>query len=199
MKFQYDRKTYSIGFEKSGYFSYDYIYITSGPYLSYEIDYGCSKSTHCPAAYAQKRIDEMVARNYDASRVYGELAPLIENPSRNDSIQCYDLQNNVITCSPSQICSLEFDTRKKKMKSRGCKEDIGARVFLFDGELSPSIHVECHRNLCNADTTLAQIKTILAQNGLTDADGRCIAAGTKEMASSLSVILAFIFALIIYF
>lgn len=199
MGFQYDRNTYSVSLDKSGYFSYDYIYISSGPYLSYEINYGCSQSTDCAAVYAQKRIDEMVARNYDASRVYGELAPLIENPSRNDSIQCYDLQNNVITCSPSQICSLEFDTRKKKMKSRGCKEDIGARVFLFDGELSPSIHVECHRNLCNADTTLAQIKTILAQNGLTDADGRCIAAGTKEMASSLSVILAFIFALIIYF
>jgi len=200
MGIQYDRNTYSVSLDKSGYFSYDYIYITSGPYLSYEINYGCSQSTDCAAVYAQKRIDEMVARRYDAGRIYEELAQVIDNPSRNGSIQCYDLKNNVVTCSPRQICSLEFNTKTKKMKSRDCKDETdGAKVFLFDGEVGPSINIECNRNLCNTDATITQIKNILAENGLTDADGRRIAAGTKEMASSLSVALAFIFALVYYF
>jgi hypothetical protein len=200
MGLQYDRNTYSVVLDKSGYFSYDYVYITSGPYFSYEINYGCSQSTDCAAVYSQKRIDEMVARRYDAGRVYEELAPFINNPLWNGSIQCYDLNNNVITCSPRQVCSLEFNTKTKKTKSRGCTDEAdGAIVWLFDGEVGPSINLECNRNLCNTDATLTQIKNILAENGLTDADGRRIAAGTKEMASSLSVALASIFALVYYF
>jgi hypothetical protein len=199
LKFQYDTRTYSVIFDKLS-LSYDYIYITSGPYLSYSIDYVCSKNTDCPANYAENRIDEMVAREYDARRIYGQLAPLIGSPSQNGSIQCYDMSNRAVICSPGQHCTLNLDTKKKKMKSRGCtSEDGGARVYLFDGDLSPSLHVECTLNLCNGDATLDQIKSILAENGLTDANGRRIAAGTKEMASFLSVTIAFILVFAAYF
>jgi hypothetical protein len=198
LRFQYNGRTYTVEFNKFS-FSYDSIYITSGPYFSYSINYACSKNTDCSVTYAQNRIDEMVARDYDASRIYGELAPLIDNPSRNGSLQCYDISNKVVTCSPDQFCSLELDTKKRKMKSRGCATEYGTGVYLFDGDISASLSVTCARNLCNGDAILGQIKSILAKNGLTDPNGRRIAAGTKEMASFLSVTIAFIFVLVCYF
>ncbi|CAF3706769.1 unnamed protein product [Rotaria sp. Silwood1] len=105
-----------------------------------------------------------------------------------------------MTCSSSQLCSSSFDTKKKQIQSRRCDLDDGnARVTIFDDDLSPRLDVQCRRNLCDGDTTFNQIKSILAENGLTDANGRIIAAGTKEMASSVSVTLAFIIALVSYF
>ncbi|CAF1344421.1 unnamed protein product [Adineta steineri] len=166
---------------------------------SAEIDLRCSENTDCLTAYAQRRIPEMVARKYDAARVYREIAPIIENSSRNGSIQCFNLDNNVVKCSANEVCSFEYDTGKKKMKKRGCETKISPRVFLFDGDLGPALHVQCTRDFCNSETTVAQVKQILAENGLTDADGRRISAGLKNIASSLLIILTFIFVRISYF
>ncbi|CAF3199314.1 unnamed protein product [Rotaria socialis] len=199
LSFKYDRQYYTARFGIFGS-PYDIIYITSGPYLSYDIVFSCSEDTECPVVYAQRKIDEMVARHYNVTRIYGQLALLIDNSSRNGSIQCHDLRNNVITCSPSQLCSSDFDTKRKQIKSRLCDFDDGiARVSVFDDDLSSNIYVKCRRSLCDGDTTFNQIKNILAENGLTDANGGLVAAGKKEMSSSVSVTLAFIFALVSYF
>ena len=197
MKFDYTNKGYSVQFNKNDYYSYDYIYITSGPYFSYQITYGCKKDTNCPVAYVESRLDGMVARDYNARYIYSLIEPIIGNLPKNASIQCYDLKSNTVTCGPGALCSLEYDTKHKKVKSRGCSTDPypTTRVFLFDGELAPSLHIECAEAFCNSDLSVAKIKVIFADNGLTDVDGRMIAAGIKEVASSLFVSLAVIFTL----
>ncbi|UJR17044.1 hypothetical protein I4U23_003942 [Adineta vaga] len=143
----------------------------------------------------------MVSRNYNATRIYGALAKYIENPLRNGSIQCYDAQNNIITCYSNESCSLRFDTKNKKVTSRGCDGSltIQPRVFLFDGDVSPALNIGCNKDLCNNDETINQVTNILYENGVTDANARRIAAGTKDIASVLLVTITFIFSSFFHF
>ncbi|CAF1544723.1 unnamed protein product [Didymodactylos carnosus] len=203
LSFKYHQQYYAAKFGIFPGSPYDLIFISSD--LAYDMLFSCSEDTECPVVYAQSKIDEMVARNYSTTRIYEPLELLIDNPSRNGSIQCHDLRNNVITCSSSELCSSSFDTKKQQIISRQCEnDDGGVRVTVFDDDLSPRIDVRCRRNLCDGDMTFNQIKSILAENGLTDANGRTrgaatMAVGTKEMASFVSVTLAFIIALVSYF
>lgn len=187
LEFNYFRRTYRVAFKDMST-SMDFIYINSPLYLTYDISYRCSKETNCVISYATKRISEMIARDYNAARIYQELAPLIENPLRNGSIQCYDTRHNIISCSRGYICSLNYDPIGKKARSRGCALDADSRVFVSDGITYGSLTVECDQNLCNGDGTLEKIKTILANNGLTDLNGRRIAGATKDLSSYLLII-----------
>lgn len=104
-----------------------------------------------------------------------------------------------MTCSSSELCSSSFDTKKQQIPSRQCEsDDRSARVTIFDNDLSPRLAVKCRRNLCDEDATLNQVKNILAEAGLTDANGRITSAGRKEIASSVSVALAFMIAFVAY-
>jgi hypothetical protein len=128
----------------------------------------------------------MIGRAYDTGRIYGQIAPFIENPLRNGSIQCYNV------CSSNEICTFDYDQRAVKFRSRGCEKNGSPVVSIYDGESYSSFDISCARSLCNDDATLAQIKTILANNGLTDSNGRRVAAGTKGIASTLLLTLALI-------
>ncbi|CAF3973604.1 unnamed protein product [Adineta steineri] len=198
LSFAYDRQFYTARFGAFGA-PYDLIFITSTPALSYDLQFSCSENIECPVVYAQNKVDEMVARHYNATRISEQLELLINNPSRNGSIECHDLRNNVMTCSSSELCSSSIDTKKKQIQSRRCDSDDGtARVTIFDDDLSPRVDVKCRRNLCDGDTTFNQIKNILAKHGLTDANGRIISGGRKEIASSVSLTLAFVITLLSY-
>ena len=195
LELNYHDRTYEVRFGTSGV-SRDLIYIRSGPYVSYDISYLCSKETDCVISYVQKRLGEMVRLNYNARRIYEELTPLIVHPSRNGTIQCYDMKNSIVSCSPGQFCSLDYDAREKKIRSRGCKVIFYPRVLVYNGGTYSSLDVECTQNLCNGDATLAQIKTILFNNGLTNADGLPIAGVAKAAISRFLVTLALIVAFI---
>ena len=178
---------------------YDFIYITSGPYLSYTIQYQCSKETNCVISYVQNRLNEMIDRAYNATQIYAQLAPYLEDPSETTgSLQCYDMNNQIVTCSSNEICTLDYDQRSNKIRSRGCTSENKGRVSVYDGKSYTSFEIDCARNLCNDITTYTQIKNILADNGLTDANGRRIAAGTKEIASYFLVAFALISVVILH-
>ncbi|UJR24281.1 hypothetical protein I4U23_027248 [Adineta vaga] len=193
IEFRYDQKSYTVSLSNSEV-SFDYIYITSGSYLTYEVNYKCSKDTDCPVAYAKNRVKEMVARQYNAEHIHNELVQYIGNSVQNDSIQCYDSKQNVILCAVNDVCSVEFNTESKKVSSRGCDGSIGlgSRIYWFDDDISPSLRIKCNKNLCNSDEVLNQVKRIFYENGLTDANARRIAAGMKKMTSVLLITLAII-------
>ncbi|CAF1196935.1 unnamed protein product [Adineta steineri] len=198
LKFLYHQHMYNADFDTILLPS-DFIHISSGSYLFYTISYECSKQTDCVLTYAQNRIDEMTRRSYDANRIYGQLAPFIQNSTRQGSIQCYNTRNQIIECSASESCSLDYDQRAKKVRSRGCSSDKDPTVSMYDGKSYSSFDVSCNRNLCNDDATFEQVKTIFVNNGLTDDNGRRIAAGTKEMASIFLILLPFISIIVSYF
>ncbi|CAF1012718.1 unnamed protein product [Rotaria sordida] len=141
----------------------------------------------------------MVDRNYNARIIYGQLAPIIENPFRNGSIQCYNMKNEIVTCSSDQMCSIVYDQREDIVRSRDCEENYKPGVYVFDGEHHSTFDIECNRNLCNTDETLSQVKNIFNNHGLTDANGRRIADGNKKMVSSFLMTLAMIFIIFYHF
>jgi hypothetical protein len=194
----YQDRTYTVEFDNI-FTPHDFIYITSGPYLSYSIHYQCSKETNCVISYIQNRVTEMTDRAYNAAEIYAQLAPLIENPSPGDPLQCYNTNNQIKTCLPNEICTLDYDQRSNRIRSRGCQSENIARVSVYDGGSYTSLEIDCARNLCNDIGTYTQVKTILANNGLTDANGRRIAAGTKETASYFLVSFALMSVVVSYF
>ncbi|CAF3314716.1 unnamed protein product [Rotaria sp. Silwood2] len=196
--FDYHENWYYVSFDTL-MVSADYFYISSIPYLSYSIKYQCSKGTDCVLSYAQNRINEMISRNYNAQTIYGQLAPIIENSSRNGSIQCYNMKNEIVICTSKQSCSVDYDQREHRVVSRGCSENNGPTVFVYDGEGHATFDVECNRDLCNTDETLSKIKIVFNNNGLTDGNGRRIADGNKQMVSSLLMTLTLIFIVAYYF
>ncbi|CAF4200544.1 unnamed protein product, partial [Rotaria sp. Silwood2] len=126
-------------------------------------------------------------------------APIIENSSRNGSIQCYNMKNEIVICTSKQSCSVDYDQREHRVVSRGCSENNGPTVFVYDGEGHATFDVECNRDLCNTDETLSKIKIVFNNNGLTDGNGRRIADGNKQMVSSLLMTLTLIFIVAYYF
>lgn len=198
INFNYHERQYTVELGRNRS-SADFIYINSLPYLSYSINHYCSDRTECVFDNIQKKINKMVRRSYNAKDVYEQLAPLIENSSRSHNIECYTMDGEVIQCAHNQICGLSYNQREQEIRARGCHFGHEARVFVYDAEYYSALHIDCTRNLCNDEETLTKIKSILAQNGLTDDKGRRIAAGTKEMVSFPLLTLALIFAIISYF
>jgi hypothetical protein len=196
--FKYHDQVYTVEFGKNRS-SADFIYISSSPYLSYTTNYYCSKETNCVFSPLQKRINQMVRRTYNATHIYEQLAPLIENPLRTHAVKCYNMTKKIVKCSHDQVCGLSYDQQAQDVRARGCQLSPGARVFVYDADYYSALHIECTRNLCNDDATIARIKSILASNNLTDANGRRIAVGTKEMASFSLLTFALISIIISYF
>ncbi|CAF1076511.1 unnamed protein product [Adineta ricciae] len=181
VEFFYHSKTYEVTHEYNSN-SRDFIYITMQPTLSYDI-----------------RITTMTSQYYDISRLHAQLAPLIENSSTSNSIQCYNMKNAIVLCAPREVCNVDYNPRDHRARSRGCKYLSIPVVMVYDSETYTSFDITCNRNLCNGDTTLSEVKRILAEHGLTDSSGRRIAAGTKEMASVFLLLITSIFVLSFYF
>ncbi|CAF3390609.1 unnamed protein product [Rotaria sp. Silwood2] len=192
MTFNYHDLSYYVEFDTL-MLSTDSFYIRSGPYLSYSINYQCSKGTDCIISYAQNKINEMIGRNYNAQTIYELIASIIENPLRNGSIQCYNMRKEIVICSSDELCALDYNLQENKFISRGCSQYNEPRVHIYDGRYHTSFDVECNHNLCNTDETISQIKTVLANYGLTDTNGRRVADGNKQMVSSLLMKLTLIF------
>ncbi|CAF4144027.1 unnamed protein product, partial [Rotaria sordida] len=133
MTFDYHTNLYYVTFS-SLIESVDYFIISSLPYLSYSINYQCSKQTDCVLQYGTNRIDEMVGRAYNARDIYGQLAPIIGNSLKNTSIQCYNMKNEIVICSSDEICSIDFDQLENRIISRDCKQSYGPRVYVYDRE-----------------------------------------------------------------
>jgi len=198
LSFNYDIKSYFAIFDKTATWG-EYITIekTPNPTFTYVIDYHCSEGTDCVLSYAQNKTKEMIDRAYNTSRIFEQLAPLIEDPLLNGSVQCYD-NNNVKTCAPDARCVLQYNQKEKKVESRECHYGRLVYVGVIDNDWRTSLQVGCLRDLCNDDATLAQIKTVLANNRLTDANGR-ISRATQRLASRLLLILALIFSVVFWF
>lgn len=196
LKYHDETYTVELGKKRS---SADFIYMNPSPYLSYSIASYCSEGTDCVFSELQKKIDKMTGRNYDVKQISTQLAPLIESSSPSQTIECYNMENKVITCPDDQICGLSYDQQKKQSRARGCVPNSGVRVFVYDATYYSALHVECNRNLCNDGGTLEKIESVLAANGLTNKDGRRIAAGTKEIASFHLFIFSLIFIAVFYF
>ena len=198
VEFVYHSKTYEVTHEHNSN-SRDFIYITMQPTLSYDIRYACSEDTNCALSYIQNRISTMTSQYYDVPRIHAQLAPLIENSSKSNSIQCYNMKNAIVLCAPSEVCNVDYNPRSHKARARGCKYFSMPLVMVYDSETYTSFDITCNRNLCNVDTTLSEVKRILAEHGLTDSSGRRIAAGIREMASVFLLLVTSIFVLSFYF
>ncbi|CAF1187499.1 unnamed protein product [Rotaria sordida] len=198
IQLRYDTSSYNVQFNIL-MSSSDSIYISSGPYLSYSIDYQCTKGTDCVVSYVKNRINEMTNRNYNARAIYDEIAPIIKNPFRNSSIECYNIRQEPIICSTDYTCNLNYNQRENKFRSLGCNLNREPKVFVYDGGSYTSFQIDCNRNLCNNEETVSQIKNILSNYGLTDANGRRIANGNKQMVSLLLMSSALIFIMFYFF
>lgn len=174
--------------------SYAHILISIKGYFAYYIHHACLKNAGGIDSYAREKVSEMVARKYDPQLIASELAQHIQNPGRNGSVQCYDLSSNIITCAADELCLVEYDTRRKRINLRGCDTPASKNplVHVLDGDMPPSIDVICNRDLCNDNATLAKVRSILYEHGVTDADGRVIARAIKQTVSSFIMMVSLI-------
>ncbi|CAF2898473.1 unnamed protein product [Rotaria sp. Silwood2] len=108
------------------------------------------------------------------------------------------MKNEIVICSSVEVCSIDYDQRENRVISRGCENNYGPKVYVYDRKDHTRLCVECNRNLCNTDEAISQIKIVLQNNGLTDANGRRIANGNKQMISSLLMTFALIFIMFYY-
>lgn len=193
----YHDRTYNVelGRKRS---SANFIYINSSPYLTYSINYHCSKGSECVFENIQEKINKMVSHSYNVEQISRELAPLIENSSPTDTIQCYNIENEIVTCAHDEVCGLSYDQQTKTLRARGCEFNHGSRIFVYDASYYSALHFDCNRNLCNDDLTLANIISILAANELVNNNGRTISSGTKEIISFYLFIFTLIFVIISY-
>ncbi|UJR16667.1 hypothetical protein I4U23_003567 [Adineta vaga] len=197
LEFLYHTKRYKATFEHNTG-SRDFIYITMKPYLSYDVKYSCSKNSNCALAYAQNRITDMSNRAYNVAHIHKQLAPLIENSTKSDSIQCYNMKHTIVQCAPKEVCNVDYNPRDRKARERGCKYFSDPIVMVYDSETYSSFDITCNRNLCNGDATLSEVKAILFEHGLTDGNGRRIAAGTMGIASVLLMLATLTFTAAFY-
>ena len=166
------------------------IYISAGLPLDYDFSQQCSTETDCVVRDAQKRIDELTRRSYNATVVYGEIAPIITSALAGDQIKCFDANSNVVTCASGEICSIVYDQIARRVTSRGCVSIGFLRVFVYDSPTSASFDIRCKRDLCNGDLTYYRIKDILNKYNLVYANGRILgSAGSRTVISSLSILL----------
>ncbi|CAF1022230.1 unnamed protein product [Rotaria sp. Silwood1] len=140
----------------------------------------------------------MLLRKYNPQIIYGQIAPIIKNPLRNGSIQCYNMRKEIVKCSSDELCALDYDLRGRKYRTRGCYQSNEPKVHVYDGGSYSSFDVECDHNLCNTDETVSQLKMIFSDYGFTDANGRRIADGNKQKISSLLMTLALTFIVVSY-
>src|ERR1700727_1355894 len=89
------------------------------------------QTNDCILSYIKNKVNEMIRRTYDAKRIYEQLAPFIENPSPNKSIQCYDNWDNVISCLPDRICSINYDQNQNKVIPCGITMHHIPEVFMY--------------------------------------------------------------------
>ena len=172
------------------------IFISAAIPLNYDFTQQCSTDADCVARDAQKRIDDMIGRSYNATALYGEIGPLITSPSTGDQIQCFDAGSKVVTCAPGELCRFEYDTIGGRVTSRGCVFTDIARVSVFDSPTNAFFDINCKRDSCNGDETYDRIKDILYKNNLVRANGRILdSAGTRSAISLVSIMLSVIFAL----
>lgn len=194
LKFNYQQQTYVAQFGTYP-ISNDYIYITNGPYLSYTIDYTCSDESDCVISYAEFLYDEMVSRNYNAERIYGQIALYIENPSRDEPLRCYDMKNEIITCLPDEICSLEYNQNENQIQARGCVTSDLVRIAFYDSGSFAYFDIHCDKDLCNDILTYSYIQTIFVNNDLTDHYGRKLLTVSASQRISFSYLFVYLFVL----
>ncbi|CAF3858098.1 unnamed protein product [Rotaria sp. Silwood1] len=194
IQFNYGTRSYQVTFDTLP-ISSDYFYISSGKYLSYDINYQCSKGTDCVIPYINDRVYEMSNRVYNPEIIYGEMAPIIENPSRNGTIQCYKYRNALATCGSKEQCSVQYDLQEKTFTSRGCESFNQPYVTFYDSKDHTSLKISCNRDLCNSDEIVSKVKVILINYSLIDENGRKIAKGNITMISSLLMLAGLIFSI----
>ena len=172
------------------------IYISAYIPLDYDFSQQCSTETDCVIRDAQKRIDDLTRRAYNATAIYREIAPLIASPVAANPMKCFDANINVITCASGEICSNIYDPIASRVRSRGCVIGSYARVYVFDSPTYASFDVECTSVLCNGEVGYKKIKDILFKNKLVDANGRILgSAGSGSVIPSLSIMLSVTLAL----
>jgi hypothetical protein len=164
-----------------------FIYILPTNYLSYSATYACSKNNDCALDFAREKVLDLSNRTYNALIVGSKLRPLLEErQSMGSSLLCYG--NQVCTGGLWQI---DFDPKSNSQRKRGCNwEDIPVRVSVYDGGSYTSLDIECNRTGCNSLDTVEQVKAILAQYNLTDANGRINASPITRVSFTLLSFLA---------
>ena len=165
----FDRMQYTANFAPVSKDS-ESIFISLNQPLDYSVTRQCSTDNDCAIRGAQSRVSELTGRPYNATALYGEIAPFIRSPLARDPIKCFDANSTAITCALGQICSIKYDPIARRVRSRGCV--FGAPIVsVYGSPTDASFDINCKSELCNNEETYEQIKRILNRNDLVDANG----------------------------
>ena len=159
--------------------NYERISISSGEPLEYRFSRQCSFDIDCVLRDAQKRIDELTGRPYNAVAIYEEIAPLITSQLAGDQIDCFGANSSTVTCRSGEICRIIYDPRARRVTSRGCVSSI-LQVYFYDSPTYASSEIKCNSGLCNIMEVYEKVKSILNKNNLVDANGRINATAAPE-------------------
>lgn len=140
--------------------------------LDYTFSQQCSTDTDCVIHNAQKRMDDLIGQSFDATTIYGEIAPIISPPITGDPIKCFDYVSGVVTCASGDICYLLYDTLAQAPHTSGCVSNSPALVLVYGTPAYASTEIRCKSDLCNSEGTYGRIKAVLNKYNLVDANGR---------------------------
>ena len=186
----FDKMQYSALFGKS-FEDYETITISSESPLDYHFGQHCSTDTGCVIRDAQKRIDNLIRRPYNATAVYRDIAPNITSSGARDWYLCYKADYRWFRCNDHQLCSIDYDPIARQVRSRGCISSNSARVSVAKRNTQASFAIECKGHFCNSDATYDTVKNILHKHNLVYANGTIIdSAGSQNVISPLSIMLS---------
>jgi hypothetical protein len=200
----YIRRTYTVDFGNYSlltlFFSFDKIQITSKPEFLYTIAYTCFKEgDDCALHYIQRKIPEMVTRNYNIFGVVSDLSTLLAEPSPSvspeTSFNCYydtyNTNGNIGPCLSSNgrpgRCLIDYNQWSHVIRSQECEQSSNdtIAVTVYDSESQyTALEIACKKNLCNTKLTVEEVIKVLTKYDLTDASGGTGRGGAMKLSAS---------------
>ena len=129
--FNYQSRTYDVSLPDTTA-PRDTILISSESALIYTTARQCSEDTDCILTETRKEIRALTRRSYNATAIYEQIAPIITSAAPTSPIKCFNMSNGTETCTPDEICGVEYNQLEQNIRTRGCTPNDVIQVFVYD-------------------------------------------------------------------
>jgi len=138
--------------------------------FTYTIHRECDDKNDCDRNLAKIVANEMQQQQqYNLSGIQNELGPFILGPSltpSNPNLTCYDFNENIQSCgtlNQSGSCVISNNIFENKLIYVCGDKDIFSIPFvnIYQSEHYLTFDIQCNQSLCNNQTTLQQVKSIM--------------------------------------
>jgi hypothetical protein len=137
--------------------------------FTYTIYRECDDKNDCDRNLAKTVANQMQQQQYNLSGIQNELGSFILGPSltpSNPNLTCYDSNENIQSCgtlTQSGSCVISNNIFQNKITYVCGDKGIFSTPFvdIYQSEHYLSFDIQCNQSLCNNQTTLQQVKSII--------------------------------------